>query len=608
MSYITTGSSNSVTNGGPLNLDIQISRTSLKEILLMGFFEIDNLNSIIANEDLASTSCVLYGKTKDPQSSEEELNSTIPVRICELDAVSGSPGKFSYRFSRSFSSEFVFLNLKITASKATVKTVSEILKITFTDANNKDQSGVPLSNSIEFEVQNVKGKPEITSFKVNNLVFKDKDKVTFTWRIKGADYSYELRNGLKLLKSGEAKDDQGKFEFKASIGDHQYTLEVKQGDVVVTKNIQIRVLNEPKFSSVVAQNSLTVSNFCVDQDSEYLFSLLLSKEDKSSDIAGVGYTNNGFSGLWNVLTLSAADKVLIRGFITSPMVHLRNGNGVYGCLYFIGGSQVKTTQSQNTVAIVDLDKENHKVTLIENLPWSPRMGHSCTVFQHGGVEKIWLLGGIDEYGVSLNDIWVSGDGKNWDNIDETTAVNPNSPKEMPWNARCLAGITVELDNNGRKKALWFGGGFSEIGGAETSDIWKLENKKWTILKNTKSTFEIKDSPYLSSGIAFVGKIEIDSSGCYLIGGYISDAINNPKDRFFNSVTILNNGKYGTVDLDITYGSPIGLTTTREAKIITTFFRGCMWYIVMTDQGDEGVTFSDIGYWIPAVTSNTLILS
>lgn len=594
MSYITTGGNNTVTPGGPVDVSIRISRESLEKILLMGVFTIEGLASIATGKALENMRCVLYG-----QLSDDGTNATTPTEVVTLLPASGNFDKQSFRFSKYFDDEYAYIIIEIQAEITTMNASMAHVRISFYDKNNTDSTRNIISNTIDFDVHKEEAKPEIVSFIADPSVLQgDLNQVSLQWKIKGSVFTYKLLEGLTVLDSGEGSGLETRtYNTTPRIGDHLYTLEVTQGNVIVTKGIKVRALDTSVLSQKAnPQSPLVIGNFCVSQNSNYLFSLMLKKEEGSAEVDHIGYTSEGFSGQWESIQLSETDKEKLKPFATSPMVHLRSVGEVYGRILFIGGSYVKPMESSNKIAIVSLDDEENKVSIISNLPWKSRMGHSCILFPHGGIDKIWLLGGVGRYGNAQGDVWVSGNGIEWDTIKRDA-------KPTDWDARCFAGVTVQLNDDGTKKALWLGGGFSEIGGRETGDIWIFENDKWTrIHDSTSEPFSIQDNSYLSSGLAFIGRDTPQSTGIATIGGYDRNNVKkyfnkiNRKSGFYTTSSLTESTKAGSFD------------TSDNAHVITAYFKGSLWFMVYTNEGDIGITYSKLMYWIPTVTSQTLILS
>jgi|GEM_PF-1114461 len=602
MDYVTTGSSNSVTNGSPLELEIVISKDPSGSILPMGAFTIENLDSIVADDELKNLSCSLFGKLKKKTKEEEE---TFSILICELSYDPNNKGKRSFIIPDDYE-EFDYLLLTIAAKKCSIDALSRQIPISFKDKTNTEKPRPAIH--IEFTVIAEQEKPEITDFSSDNTVLPVNNPVVLSWMVKGDEFL--LRKGMELLKK-DTTSGKGEYTIESiSSGDNTFTLEVRQGNTSITKTLLVRALNESKFyknsNPEGGFKEYSIGNFCVSQDSSCLFSLMLKTANGITTIDHIGYsyTNDGFSGKsnkWPSIGLSDIEKEDLKRFAESPLLHMKSPGELYGRLFFIGGSSVKAMNFSNSVAIVNLDGElGSRVSIAENLPWSSRTGHSCALFPHGDQDKIWLMGGFDRWGSASNDIWVSGDGKAWENIDANGTVNTEkqNPAKMPWKKRCLASVAVELDDFGFNKGLLLGGGFSEIGGKETPDIWKWNKNSWEQLK----PLAINNASYLSSGLFFLGKDnDVDSTGFFVLGGYQKEG----KKKYFYKIT-LENGNYDTDDLDSSGAE--SLTTTRKSKIITGFFKGCLWYMVFTDAGDLGITYSKLFYWIPVPTSKTLILT
>jgi hypothetical protein len=638
MDYNTTGSSNSATNGSKLELKIKISPDlPTNPIFLMGL-TINNLDTIAAKgKDLKQLTCTLYGKTDD-----KNLNKTNPVLIYELSYRDASPGTRFY-YNKNSNKGYSYLILEIKTDICTIGEHGANLSISFKHKNKVD--GKQLEYSFSFAVESMKAKPEILEFKADRTVLQGNNKpLKLSWQIKGTNFTYTLFDGLEKLDSGNGtgtKNGLTKIN-SVPIGDHCYTLVVEQGGATVTLDKMVRALNDSELSNKGNPGLPNViCNFCVSNNSDYLFSLVLKKEDTTASLDHIGFTNEGFSGHWSRFELTAEVKEKLQPFATSPMVHLRDVSEVDGRLLFIGGSYVRPMEDSNKVAIVyldgDLGLDGKTVTLSRitivahpDIPWSSRMGHCCVTFPHGyiGEEKIWLLGGYDEDGNTLNDIWVSGDGKTWNNINADGSVNNTAnAAEMPWGARCTAGASVQLNDDGTKKALWIGGGFSAMGGAETADIWKWEkgpdkippshsgggetfdkwNWEWKQIYGDKARNEllkINEGSYFSSGLAFVGKDTINSTGMFVLGGH--EVVKFKKERYFDKIDDNGNESFGFIKLDTSSGAG-SFGTSKNSYVVTGYFKGCLWFMVFTNEGSEGVTYSNLFYWVPVVTSRTLIL-
>jgi hypothetical protein len=116
-----------------------------------------------------------------------------------------------------------------------------------------------------------------------------------------------------------------------------------------------------------------------------------------------------------------------RGMERSPGAFFKNK------IWLVGGSQIDPEVCSNMVWSFDPHAKASGPRT--SAPWTPRMGHACTTFG----DELWILGGVDENGNTLSDVW-SFDGATW---------QERAPLETPL---CLLAAT-DFD-----KRLWVYGG------------------------------------------------------------------------------------------------------------------------------------------------------
>ena len=113
------------------------------------------------------------------------------------------------------------------------------------------------------------------------------------------------------------------------------------------------------------------------------------------------------------------------------------GNVVFkGRMWILGGGTYDTPQTPSRRYYGDIWSSAdgvHWTLENEAPPWTPRQYHEVAVFDN----RMWVLEGSDEPGVSRNDVWYSADGVNWYELPDT-----------PWIPRHAASVFVH-DN-----ALW----------------------------------------------------------------------------------------------------------------------------------------------------------
>jgi hypothetical protein len=145
-----------------------------------------------------------------------------------------------------------------------------------------------------------------------------------------------------------------------------------------------------------------------------------------------------FAG-WRFVPSSVPDEAgfIPRGFASSPGVFLDDK------IWLIGGSQIDPDTTSNVVWRFDPagsgEWENRGAA-----GWSRRMGHAVIVYH----QQIWVLGGRDEAGNALNDVWsldIANDNRTW--VVQT--------RHAPWTPRCLLAPAV-FDGK-----IWIYGGVKE---------------------------------------------------------------------------------------------------------------------------------------------------
>jgi hypothetical protein len=153
-------------------------------------------------------------------------------------------------------------------------------------------------------------------------------------------------------------------------------------------------------------------------------------------------TQNPFGG-WRFVKSTVPHQAgfIPEGFATSPGVYCDDK------LWLIGGSQIDPDNTSNHVWCFDPKKSAWEDRGAAN--WPPRMGHAVQVVFEDQKEQIWVMGGRDEAGNALNDVWAL-DGK-------------DPLPQKAWEPRCLFNTAVY------DKKIWLYGGAKEPFSAELYD-------------------------------------------------------------------------------------------------------------------------------------------
>lgn len=128
--------------------------------------------------------------------------------------------------------------------------------------------------------------------------------------------------------------------------------------------------------------------------------------------------------------------------------------------------------------------------------WSARKSFGC--FTLPGIDKIFIVGGIDSTGKYLTDVWSSPDGKAWTQVTAQAFEN----------GRCAFGIVTYNDT------AWIMGGL--VDGKPVNEVWySKDGTSWSILSDIK--WKARSYPVvgaLSNGIYLSGGLDIFGKGVY----------------------------------------------------------------------------------------------
>ena len=140
--------------------------------------------------------------------------------------------------------------------------------------------------------------------------------------------------------------------------------------------------------------------------------------------------------------------------LTSPAVCRQN------TLWLVGGGAADPKLRNNHVW--SYDGRTGKWQQHDQAPWTPRMGHACVIFR----DELWVFGGNDETGTSVNDVWKATwtDNKlTWKQVGHAN-----------WTPRCMFAATA---CGGPRDRLWLYGGLTEPFSDPLDDMWSSEDGK-----------------------------------------------------------------------------------------------------------------------------------
>ncbi|NLR77300.1 hypothetical protein [Chitinophaga eiseniae] len=584
-----------ITKNKPVDIEIQIFAPAGKTIQLSGAIEIDGLSTIISNSDWSSLKVDLYGLVPG-----KDTSSQIPVASFD---VGSSPGKIMHLLNRKvvFSLNVLILKIQNAVCYPAQTLPAYALQVSYYDnpAVNPDAKVVTIPVTVQDQAL-----PEVI-FRADPQVVAGGTSTTFSWAF--ADETIDPADStFSIFDVGNTKDilvdgDTTSFSTRVGIGDHMFRLTVKQNGISQTKSLLVRALSAQTSGYINGPNfeEETLCNVCVSKDESMLFGLtVLNDSAQGNGVGAIYYTVDGFSDEWTEITLLPGELAKLTAFATSPVVHLRGVGDTFGQLVFCGGSYAVITQMSARTAVADLDTG---LVSIQDCNWPARMGHSCIVFNPGGEDRICLIGGLDEYGNALQDMWSSSDGIHWDNLDTSGMVSTlPDPVAMPWKSRCFFGAAVEREQGTKaKKALWIGGGFTEDGGAGLGDIWKLEDQSWEPVLQSNETPLLFPQPYINTALVFLGKDTRKTTGI----NYMGVAATAGMAPFFKAIDVDVSDRYLSRDRLVPFDD---LNSVSFNKILSFYYKNCLWFMAMAYQGDDGIEYTGVLSWYIAKPGSIVI--
>jgi hypothetical protein len=387
--------------------------------------------------------------------------------------------------------------LKITIGNLTAKSAEGIAKISFKIEIKNDATVYEESLDVEIALR-ADPKPVIHYFGATPdfILHGGEDEVHLKWRATPPEAVVTLtKNNVVLCKKGAG------------------TAETTLSDTPsITSSYRLTVNCPNKLETAISQNTVQVAQAGWNQQAlpQGYPTLLLAMDEPESGtyaIYGIFIAPDGKPALWTSPSGFAdweqIDEPFPAGMEFSP------GVAFGGKLWLIGGSAVHTGKwiSNNIWRFDPRTREWKKEEAAPQL--TPRMGHSCVVFQN----KIWVLGGANQT-ATLSEVWsCEGEGKGW-----------RKYSSAPWPARCMfASVTTPAYDVFTKPRLWIYGGkrtASEID--SRSDIWWTEDgETW---RDGTETFQLKPAPGTPSGATLFFDECLLLAGSFLNGNTLTSHV------------------------------------------------------------------------------------
>jgi hypothetical protein len=313
------------------------------------------------------------------------------------------------------------------------------------------------------------------------------EKVILKWYVHnlGSETLKLTENGRTLLSGDDFKNDKGEKVFEDI---RQATEFVLSGKVASeskprTSKIRVDVLSTGWNDLTKTLDNIKLEpSLLFNANNQTIYAVFRRELPGNKEEGLLFQTGNPFWG-WASIKSSVPED-----FVTSPGVYCDDK------LWFIGGSQIDPDNTSNKVWCFDPHKS--KWAELDAAPWVRRMGHACLYIpadkKKDKKEKIWMMGGCDQNGNTLDDVWsFDVSSKTW---------NPTEIK-LP-SKRCM--FSSVIFNN----EIWLCGGVEDdpLSDKLSRDIFVWTGDEWQ--KKSEGLSFIEGEPTAACLQVFQGKLHV----------------------------------------------------------------------------------------------------
>lgn len=341
------------------------------------------------------------------------------------------------------------------------------------------------------------GDPFIASFTAEKSVLISGEKPKFSWDVVDAKKIKIYETNTDKARVERTEPQSFWTEDEGVNNDTYYTLKAfvsdKEGD---SKKIPIKSFKSSQIASQASpfENKKIMGFYKHPMDADKMIALIRDKSNvliwESDD--GLAWqkliADNRYIAFQDSISINTVNVPL--EFAGSPGVVFNKR------LYLIGGSRFDPNMRSNEVYFYDFtNKIKGWQKLEENAGFTPRMGHSCVVYNN----EIWVMGGSDKNG-ARDDCWIFSKD-NW----EPGAKLPRK--------KCMASALViqSKDDIKDKKPgiIQVFGGFGDLPGVPDQTLkesYTFESGSWKSIDWKNSVSDEKysaSSSFLSKGNAFL---------------------------------------------------------------------------------------------------------
>lgn len=332
------------------------------------------------------------------------------------------------------------------------------------------------------------GKPEVIYFDAHPdyVLHAGEEEVTLSFYTTGANSVTLYKNNTKVWPPPGGSNDlffkdtpaiTSVYRLEAGNRETEDRIHLLEEGLLVSRELTVQVAQAGWNRQPLHQGYPTLllaANSFKSGESERLYGIFVKPEtDTTPEAAGLYSSETGFAP-WRKEAGSFP-----KSMSHSPGVAYDNK------LWLIGGSSVHPTERSKKVWCYERDKHLNTMKWVQQSDggFTPRMGHSCVVFD----KKIWVLGGRSEEIEPHNDVWCyDAESRKW-------SEKPNAP----WEGRCMFAAAATPKTEGFQPRIWVYGGTEDADEiVPKKDLWSTEDgESWKEEKN----FTILPDPGMPSG-------------------------------------------------------------------------------------------------------------
>ncbi|WGW02907.1 kelch repeat-containing protein [Tropicibacter oceani] len=299
------------------------------------------------------------------------------------------------------------------------------------------------SADVTLDVMGADATPKILSFRARETVLTNhtnKDPVRLEWETSpGATVRLlRLNDTIAPAEGKPSAPTKTQPDFRDTgyegVGLWPYRLEVSEDGRTISRTVYVRV-QAPGWNQIACAQGAPVA--------------LL--HDAARALYGIFHTQNG-SAIYPLDPatgdMGRQGAICPNGIVPDP--HGKSPAAFFNNkIYLVGGSQIDDGVFSNAVQCYDPVAQT-MTQVAQTAPWAARLGHSCTVHDN----RLWVIGGVDENGNTLNDVHHTANGVDW------TAATPLGQGLCLHSAHSYAG------------RLWLYGGVDTPFGIPQTGLWQ----------------------------------------------------------------------------------------------------------------------------------------